>query len=201
MILVVNSFRVSPVVRNFSRCLGLGLALWAAAAAAQSDSLWNALKHGGYVIVMRHAQTEPGTLDPPGYTLEDCGSQRKLSDAGRAQARRLGAAFRAHEVPVGRVMSSRFCRCIDTAALAFGRVEPWEMLDNVGHDEPARRQEKRDALREIARRWGEPGNLVLVTHGFNIQDATGVLPAQGEMLVLRPLGEAGFRVAGRLPAD
>lgn len=189
------------MVKTFFRWLGFGLALWAVAAAAQSDSLWDALKQGGYVIVMRHAQTEPGVLDPAGFSLDNCNSQRKLSDAGRAQARRIGEAFRAHQVPVGRVMSSRFCRCIDTAALAFGRVEPWEMLDNVGHDEPARRQEKRDALREIARRWGEPGNLVLVTHGFNIQDATGVLPAQGEMLVLKPLGEAGFRVVGPLAGN
>lgn len=168
------------------------------ASADEASSLWSKLADGGMVILLRHSPTVPGFYDPPGFSLDDCGSQRLLSDAGRQHAKRLGAALREHGVPVGRVLSSRFCRCIDTAALAFGTVEPWEMLDNTGYDNDAVREEKRAALREAASRWHSAGNLVLVTHGFNIREASGVTPAQGEMVILEPLGDEGFRVAGTL---
>lgn len=171
------------------------------AAQANDAALWDKLKQGGYVILMRHARTVPGTLDPSGFTLENCASQRNLSAEGRAQAKRLGEAFHNHAVPIGRVLSSRFCRCIDSAALAFGSVELWEMLDNTGYDGQALRETKRAAVREAASRWRSEKNLLLVTHGFNIDAATGIMPAQGEMVIVQPLGDAGLRVAGRLTVD
>jgi phosphohistidine phosphatase SixA len=192
-------FSVSSVTSVLGKALvATCLALVAAAAVADDAALWDRLALGGQVIMIRHSPTVPGVYDPPGFTLDDCASQRGLSVAGREHAMRLGAAFRERNVPVGRVLSSRFCRCIDTAALAFGALEPWEMLDNTGYDDAAVREEKREAVREAASRWRAPGNLVLVSHGFNIIAATGISPAQGEMVILEPLGDDGFRVAGRL---
>lgn len=171
-----------------------------APAAADDAALWDALAQGGLVVLIRHAQTMPGAYDPAGHTLEDCNSQRKLSDEGREQSRRIGEAFRARGIPVARVLSSRYCRCLDTAALAFGTVEPWDMLNNVGYDDDAEKQMKSEAVREAVSRWSSDGNLILVTHGFNIDSALRVHPIQGEMVIVQPLGDDGYRVAGRLLA-
>ncbi len=170
-----------------------------AATTVQADeALWSKLAEGGRVVMIRHSPTVPGVYDPEGWTLDDCASQRLLSEAGREHAKRLGEAFRARGIAVGRVLSSRFCRCIDTAALAFGSVEPWEMLDNIGYDDAQTRERKRLAVREAISRWGAAANLVLVSHGFNTTAATGVSLAQGEMVVLEPQGDDGFRVLGTL---
>src|SRR5206468_1235478 len=101
------------------------LALAAGASPARGDeTLWTLLRDGGHVILLRHAATDRTFGDPPGFRLDDCSTQRNLIDEGRAQAKRLGAALRARAVPVGRVLSSQWCRCLETARLAFGRVEP-----------------------------------------------------------------------------
>lgn len=83
------------------------------------------------------------------------------------------------------------------AGLAFGRAEPWEALDSL-YAEPGRERERTEAVRaQIAAGVG-PGNLVLVTHNFNIRALTGIGPASGELLVVTP-GAVGLTVAGRLP--
>ena len=97
----------------------LALVLAVPGAAAASDQLWALLKGGGQVILIRHAITTPGVGDPPGMRLDDCSTQRNLTDEGRRDARRLGEAFRARGIPVGRVLSSPWCRCLETARLAF----------------------------------------------------------------------------------
>jgi phosphohistidine phosphatase SixA len=98
------------------------------------EALWMLLGGGGQIVLMRHATTSPGVGDPPGFRPAECATQRNLTDAGRDEARRIGAAFRARRVPVGRVLSSHWCRCLETARLAFGRAEPWEPLDSVFED-------------------------------------------------------------------
>ena len=90
---------------------------WAGAAHA-SEAVWDALRVPGSVVIVRHSYA-PGGFDPPDSKLEDCATQRNLDDNGRAQARRMGEAFRAHGITVGAVRSSPRCRCLDTARLAF----------------------------------------------------------------------------------
>ena len=174
---------------------GVSCPAWAA------DSVWDALRGGGKVVVLRHASTEPGLGDPPGFRLDDCTTQRNLSEAGRAEARRIGAAFVRRAVLVTRVLSSRWCRCVETARLAFGRVEPWASLDSF-FDDRSREPQQTRAVRAL---FAEPltgGNLILVTHQVNITALTGIAPAMGEMVVLSPEPGENFRIAGRLgPAD
>jgi len=168
------------------------------APAAASEALWDLLKGGGQVVLLRHTMTTPGVGDPPGFRLDDCASQRNLSTQGQEDARRIGAAFRARAVPVGRVLSSRFCRCLETARLAFGRVETHPPLDNPFHDR-SREPERAAAIRALAGERPADGNLILVTHGVNIQAALGVHPAQGEMVVVTPRSHGAFEVRGRIP--
>lgn len=167
------------------------------AAAAGNEALWALLKGGGQIVVMRHASTDPGVGDPPGYRLEDCATQRNLSPKGREEARRLGAAFRARGIPVARVLSSQWCRCLETARLAFGAAEPWPPLNSF-FDDRSREPEQTRAVRALAGERPATGNLILVTHQVNISALTGVFPAPGEIVVLTPQGSGTFRVAGRL---
>lgn len=169
----------------------------APAAADDGPALWTLLKGGGQVVLMRHASTDPATGDPPGFRLDDCTTQRNLSAAGREEARRIGAAFRARGIPVGRVLSSRWCRCFETARLAFDAVEPWPALDSFFGDR-TRVPQQTEAVRALAGERPPSGNLILVTHGFNIRALLGILPAPGEMVILTPQGNGAFLVAGRL---
>lgn len=171
--------------------------IFAAAPAMADEVLWALLKKGGHAVLIRHASTVEGIGDPPGFRLDECATQRNLSEAGRAEARSIGAAFRSHGIPVGEVLSSQWCRCVDTANLAFGRAAIWPAL-NSNFNETARAPE--DKVREVKARLARPvvgGNLVLVTHNFNIRDITGIGPAPGEMVIVAPSAE-GFRVVGRM---
>lgn len=105
------------------RCCALGVALLLCAPGAAADeALWSLLQGGGQVVLIRHAQTTAGVGDPEGMRLDDCRTQRNLDERGRAEARRLGAAFQARNVPVGELLSSPWCRCVETARIAFGRA-------------------------------------------------------------------------------
>jgi broad specificity phosphatase PhoE len=179
-------------------CLLLASLVLACPSLATADeALWELMRGGGQVIFMRHAVTTPGVGDPAGFRLEDCSTQRNLTDAGREDARRVGATFLSRGVPVGRVLSSPWCRCLETARLAFGGSETWAPLSNL-YDNRAREAEQMRALREIAGRRPAGGNVVLVTHGSVVLPLTGIQPAPAELVVLTPDGAGRFRIAGRL---
>lgn len=176
---------------------GLLVVLLLALAPAHADeALWDALRGGEHVLYVRHSQTTPGIGDPPGFKLEECTTQRNLSDEGRAQARRMGEAMRLRNVPIGEVLSSPWCRCVETAQLAFGRAKVWTPLSNL-HARHENADQQVQALRpRIAAHQGDR-NLVLVAHGSVASALIGEHLAMGEILVLKPQ-PSGFRVAGRL---
>ena len=177
--------------------LALGAAVAPRAEAAGDEALWSLLKGGGHVVLIRHAITTPGVGDPPGMRLEECGTQRNLTDAGRAHARRVGEAFRARKIPVDRVMSSPWCRCLETARLAFGPPEVWTALSNL-FDRQQNRTEQVGQMQAFIGGLRRSGNVVLVSHGSTISALTGINPDPAEMVVLTPQGGTKFTVAGRL---
>ncbi|QRM30997.1 histidine phosphatase family protein [Microvirga sp. VF16] len=162
-----------------------------------SEEVWQALRAGGTIGLFRHASA-PGAGDPANFRLEDCATQRNLSAEGRRQAQAIGEQFRARQIPVERVLSSRWCRALDTARLAFGNLtESSPPLDSFFSDrdqEPAQTR----AVRQIVQDWRSRGVLVLVTHQVNITALTGIFPDEGEMLVLRPKPGADFDLVGRI---
>ena len=168
------------------------------ALAADGEPLWTVLEGGGQVILIRHAITTPGVGDRPGFRLDDCATQRNLTDEGRAHARRLGEAFRTRGIPVERVLSSPWCRCLETARLAF--TVPAEVSTPLGNlfGRPEAHDEQVRQLRPMLSAGRAGGNLVLVTHGSTIQAVTGINPATAEMVVVTPQGNGRFAVAGRL---
>ena len=169
----------------------------AQASAAGDDVLLARLRRGGHLILMRHAATVPGIGDPDGFVLADCATQRNLSAAGRQDAVRIGAAMQSLGIPVARVLSSRWCRCLDTARLAFGQVAPVPMLDSMFNDDAAAREAK---LRQLAAWLKTPRpadtNVVLVTHDVNIQALAQRTVRQGEMVVATALPDGRLEVVG-----
>jgi broad specificity phosphatase PhoE len=163
----------------------------------EREALWGLLRGGGQVVIMRHATTDPGVGDPPGFRIDDCATQRNLSESGREEARRVGGAFRVRGVPIRQVLSSRWCRCLETARLAFGTAESWPPLDSFFGDH-SREPEQTKAVQQLVGERPGTGNLILVTHQVNIRALTGLFPAPGEMIILTPQGNGAFRVAGRL---
>ncbi|HEU5192656.1 MAG TPA: histidine phosphatase family protein [Methylomirabilota bacterium] len=179
------------------------LALVAARPAGADDALWTLLKNGRQIVFVRHAVTTAGVGDPPGFKLNDCATQRNLTETGRADARRLGEVFRGHAVPVGRVLSSPWCRCLETARLAFGGdAEVSRPLSNLyGRSEASARQVREmETLIATWRPEGAGGNLVMVSHGSNILALTGISVEPAEMVVLTPHAGERFKIAGRLSA-
>jgi broad specificity phosphatase PhoE len=173
-------------------------ALVAAPGVARADpKVWVLLEGGGQVVLMRHAITTPGVGDPPGMRLDDCSTQRNLTDAGRLDARRVGEAFRARGIAVARVLSSPWCRCLETARLAFGTAEPWPPLGNL-FGRPEARDDQVRRMRALVGERTTAGNLVLVSHGSTISALTGVSLGTAESVVVTPQGSGRFAVAGRL---
>jgi phosphohistidine phosphatase SixA len=185
--------------RTFLATLSLLAAQVAWAADNASDEAWRRLKEGGHIILMRHALTDEGISDPPNFRLGDCSTQRNLSATGRDDARAIGAAFRSHEIPLGPVLSSGWCRCTDTAKLAFGRAEPAPMLNSVFEEAAPARTRKNRQVMAYVNAYKQPGNLVLVTHDANIRAMTGESVAAGAMLIVLP-GKSGFEIVARLNA-
>jgi phosphohistidine phosphatase SixA len=176
--------------------LASGVGHLPAAWAADTDPL-PALRAGGLAVLLRHAKTTAGSGDPPGYRLDDCASQRNLDDVGRAQAARVGKWFAEHGIAPSRVRNSPWCRCRDTAKLAFDRFEDWPALGNIFDREldPAHVVE---VQRFVARlKAGEVA--VLVSHGVTIAALSGAHPAPAEgVLVRAPRTGKALEVVGRL---
>jgi phosphohistidine phosphatase SixA len=177
----------------------LAFSLVAPATASADEQAWARLKSGGHVILIRHTITTPGVGDPAGMRLDDCATQRNLSDEGRRHARSIGEAVRARGVAVARVLASPWCRCIETARLAFGGSETSAALGNL-FGRPENRAEQVRAMTALVAAWRGPGNLVLVSHGSTILALTGVSLDTGEMVVVKPEAVERFAVVGRLMA-
>ena len=188
--------RAAAALRSFAVAVACVVALAVADAARAAEDVWDALRMPGAVVILRHSYA-PGGFDPPTARLDDCSTQRNLDDNGRAQAGRIGEAFRQQGVAVGRVLSSPRCRCMDTGRLAFGRAEAWLPLQGSLSDPPLRARLVGEINAAIAaHRDGAP--LVLVTHGSVVTDLTGLNIRMGELLVLRRAADGTHAVAGQL---
>lgn len=175
-----------------------GPLLGSAVAAAPEDTA-ALLRRGGVVVAFRHALA-PGTFDPPNFKLGDCSTQRNLSAEGREQARRIGAWFTAQGLRPDSVRSSPWCRCMDTATLAFGAAQAWPALASpVGSPETTTADRLAQLRAALVQASQQPGRLaVWVTHMFVLADLVGVNTASGEGLVLQADAAGKPVVLGRV---
>ena len=69
------------------------------------------IRKGGFILYMRHGNTDNSRPDRvPGVDLNDCSTQRLLSDEGRATMKQVGSALRAAKLPIGEILVSPMCR-------------------------------------------------------------------------------------------
>jgi len=137
----------------------LGFCTAADIANADEAEAWTALHAGRHVALMRHTDAPGGAGDPPGFRVDDCATQRNLSAKGRADAASIGARLRSEGIAVERILSSPWCRCMDTAEQTFGNVV-------VLSDQ---RESLIAGARAVIDKWTGSGTLLVVTHGATIQ--------------------------------
>lgn len=154
-------------------------------------SLIKALRAGGYVIAIRHAKTDMNQKDTQGDDYADCAKQRNLTDEGRADAKALGEAFKAMKVPVAEVLTSPYCRCKETAELAFGKFT----IDTRCMGEDQASIDARATLLGAKPPAGQ--NVVIVTHQNSMGKSTGTdVPYynEGGALLIVPKGGTEFEM-------
>ncbi|MGF1553507.1 MAG: histidine phosphatase family protein [Paracoccaceae bacterium] len=172
--------------------LALGLA-GRAAAQGLPDLAAGSRRH----LIMRHALA-PGYSDPAGFEIDDCSTQRNLDDRGRAQARETGERLAEAGVAVDRVLSSRWCRCLDTARLLnLGPVEEAEPLDSF-FEARERRDAQTEALKALLLGLEPSVACMLVTHQVNVSALIGRSATSGEVYAFEIDGDGTTRVLGEL---
>jgi broad specificity phosphatase PhoE len=145
---------------------------------AHASTLADVLRQGG-VLLLRHAATEPGIGDPEGFRLGQCQTQRNLSAQGRMQAQGIGAWFRQQGLQPTAVYSSQWCRCQDTARLAFGSYQDWPALNSTFAGQGNHAEQMR-LVRQRLLQLPAQALEVWVTHQVIMSGLTGVYPAVGE---------------------
>jgi len=178
-------------------CLVFLINIVIANSANASDDLWDILKEGGKVVLVRHAPVEigPGCGNP---LLRDssCRKERNLSKQGKRYAEMLGKRFRQHNIPVSNVMHSPFCRTTDTAKIAFGKGSPVEYLSLIEILDADEAAKMTDVLNQLIGSYKGKGNLILVTHEPNIRAVSFELMRHLDFLVIEPAGNSEFEELG-----
>jgi phosphohistidine phosphatase SixA len=166
--------------------------------------LVGALQEGGYVIFLRHPQTNLDQADTDPLNLDNTSAQRRLSDEGRKNAKALGEAFRALKIPVDQVIASKFDRATEAAKLVdLGPVTTsLDVAEGGLVVSPKENARRAQALRRLLATPPPPGkNTVIVSHRPNIQDAAGKEfgdMVEGEVAVFKPTGGDKFQLVARV---
>ena len=183
-----------------------------AARQARADDVMAAidgLRRGGFVIFFRHGETGRVSYDRPTAVMGACSTQRNLDEMGQAQVRQLGEDFKALRIPVGKVLTSEFCRCWQHAEAMFGKGG-YTITDKLSLPpsfpavtEADRKKSNADLAAMLSEKPAAGTNTVLVSHGNNIQMLTGYNPGtQGEAVVFRPDGAGSYtRLVSVMPSD
>lgn len=166
-------------------------------------SLVKKLQSGGYVVFLRHATTDRTQTDQARNDLSDCQKQRNLSATGREQAYMIGDAMRSLGIPVGTVFSSPYCRCKNTAELAFGKTVIADDLRFGLGDDMQQTARLATSLKTRLSAPPAPGtNTILVSHTANLKEAAGIWPQpEGAAYVFKPLNGQDFEYLGQIPPD
>ena len=141
------------------------------------------LKKGGNLIFIRHAYA-PGGGDPDNFNINDCSTQRNLSDKGREQAKNIGIFFKNNQIPIDKVISSEWCRCKETAQISFGKYETKNFLNSFFSQKFSKNRSKQiEDLKKFIKKWDRNKNLVLVTHYVLISEVLNYAPRSGEIVI------------------
>ena len=141
------------------------------------------LKQGGKLIFIRHAYA-PGGGDPINFDLNKCSTQRNLSNSGRKQAKEIGYLFKNNKIIIDKVYSSEWCRCKETALLAFNKFETKNFLNSFFSSKFAQNKESQiKKLKEFIINWDGKNNVIFVTHYVVISEILNYAPSSGEIII------------------
>ena len=148
-----------------------------------SDKILNSLQEGGKLIFIRHA-IAPGNGDPNNFNLEDCSTQRNLNEKGIKQSQKIGFFFKNNKIKIDKVISSEWCRCKDTAQIAFGKFETFNALNSFYDEKFSKNEFKQiEDLQKYINSWDSKKNLVLVTHFVVISSILNIASSSGEVII------------------
>ena len=162
------------------------------------ETNWRPAQDGDKIILIRHSLA-PGTGDPEVFKLSDCSTQRNLNQVGIDQSKRIGKLFKKNKVPIDQVLSSQWCRCLDTAKYAFKNFKEFSALNST-FSSPNKKNAKKQIkeLKNFIKNWnGNGGNLILVTHYIVIAAITNAVPRSGEIVIT----DRNFRVLSTIQTN
>ena len=170
------------------------ISLTASIKADLNENLLNQLQDGKKLIFIRHAYA-PGSGDPKNFNLNDCSTQRNLSEEGRQQAKHIGEFFKKNKIKIDKVLSSEWCRCKDTAKIAFKNFSTNSFLNSFYSSKYAKNKDKQiKMLKEYIQSFKSNKNLILVTHYVLISEILNYGPSSGEIVV----SDKNFNIIGRV---
>jgi len=141
------------------------------------------LKQGGKLIFIRHAHA-PGGGDPINFDINKCSTQRNLSDSGRNQASEIGSFFKNNNILVDKVYSSEWCRCKETALIAFKEFETKNFLNSFFSSKFTKNKDSQiEKLKEFINNWDGKNNVIFVTHYVVISEILNYAPSSGEIVI------------------
>ena len=162
-----------------------------------NKNLINQLEDGGKLIFIRHAYA-PGNGDPNNFNLNDCSTQRNLNYQGRKQAKYIGEFFRKNKINIDKVLSSEWCRCKETAKIAFKNFSTNSFLNSFYSSQYAKNKEKQiNSLNEYIEKFKSKNNLILITHYVLISEVLNYAPSSGEIVV----SDKNFNIIGSIKID
>ena len=148
-----------------------------------NKKLINQLEEGGKLIFIRHAYA-PGSGDPDNFNLNDCSTQRNLSKEGQRQAEYIGKFFRNNKVKIDKVLSSEWCRCKETAEIAFKDFSTNSFLNSFYSSKYSKNKDKQiKMLKNYVIKFKSDKNLILITHYVLISEVLNYAPSSGEIVV------------------
>ena len=134
------------------------------------------------VIFLRHALA-PGVGDPENFVKENCSTQRNLNNKGRLQARLIGNYLRSTNLKFSQILTSEWCRCIDTAKeLNLGQWTTFSGLNSF-FQEYEKKDQVMNKLQKKLDSLGYSDLALFVTHQVVISEQTGIVPRSGEMVL------------------
>ena len=162
--------------------------------ADSNQNLVNELKKGGNLIFIRHA-IAPGGGDPDDFDINDCSTQRNLDIAGREQSKKIGDFFDQQEILIDKVISSYWCRCKETASIAFSDYITENFLNSFFSEKLRKNKDlQMKNLKSYVKNWDKEKNLILVTHYVVILEALNYAPSSGEIVV----SDTNFKLIGTI---
>ena len=151
--------------------------------ANSQEKLVNLLQDGNKIIFIRHAYA-PGTGDPKNFKINDCSTQRNLNNEGIIQSKKIGDFFLKNRIQIDKVLSSEWCRCKDTAKLAFNEYSTFNALNSFYDPRFKNNKDKQiSELKDYINNWKSKKNLVLITHFVIISEIFNVSAKSGEIIV------------------